>query len=172
MKMVYEWKKGTRISVDAEKVGKELERLPKRDTATVVQKAKNPESAMHKHFVWDNKKAGDLYRIDQARYLLRSIVIVEIPEEDDQGKEEIRYRAFETVHDDEEDVAHKAMVYVPTREAMSQPEQREQIMGRLVSTIREAEDTVELYQRLVPKERDPLKVTRRKLKEAREAVPA
>ena len=46
--------------------------LPK----TVVNEARNPKNPLHCHFQWDNTKAAEAYRIEQARSLLQ--VTVEI----------------------------------------------------------------------------------------------
>lgn len=42
---------------------------------SVVDVARDPKSALHKYFEWDDKIAGDLYRLDQARSLLQSVTI-------------------------------------------------------------------------------------------------
>jgi hypothetical protein len=39
----------------------------------VVEAAKNRRHILHSHFEWDNVKAADAYRIDQARHLIRII---------------------------------------------------------------------------------------------------
>jgi hypothetical protein len=39
---------------------------------------RHPQSKLHDEFVWDNTRAGQLYRIEQARRLIR--VYIEIPE--------------------------------------------------------------------------------------------
>lgn len=43
----------------------------------VVQRAQNPESALHDCFTWDDEDAGHQYRLLQARNLLRVYVITE-----------------------------------------------------------------------------------------------
>lgn len=40
----------------------------------VVEKARDPKSAMHDSFVWDDTRAAELYRIEQARGLLQITV--------------------------------------------------------------------------------------------------
>jgi hypothetical protein len=37
----------------------------------ILEKAKDPKSPLHKYFEWDNSKAGEQYRIYQARHLAR-----------------------------------------------------------------------------------------------------
>ena len=70
----------------------------------VVEAAKDRRHPLHKHFEWDDKKAADAFRLDQARSIIR-IVRTKIEEDeppvrafysvkDDNGQ---RYRAVETV---------------------------------------------------------------------------
>ncbi len=45
------------------------------DPDTVVQRASDPASPLHDHFVWDDAEAARLHRIRQARLLIRSVKI-------------------------------------------------------------------------------------------------
>ncbi len=48
-------------------------------TATMVVKEATPEkSPLHKHFEWDNKKAGHKYRLMQANTLIREIHTIKV----------------------------------------------------------------------------------------------
>jgi len=42
----------------------------------VVEFAKDPETALHKRFVWDDTEAAQRYRLDQARDLIQLVVKV------------------------------------------------------------------------------------------------
>lgn len=165
--MVYEWRAGTRISIDPKEVGKELERIAERNAANVVRAASKSKGALHRCFEWDDAKAGEAHRLEQARYLLRMIVTVEEPTTPE--AEPVRYRTYEAVQlEASEDDLAPAMVYVPTREALSDPELREQVMDRLSNTVIRAEEMTKQYEGLVPR----FKMTRAKLKEARETIRA
>lgn len=79
----YEFIKNPTINtagVSVEAVAKALERLEEKNgglrPAEIVKAAKSTRSAMHKCFEWDDSKAGQKYRLHQARNLPRSIVIV------------------------------------------------------------------------------------------------
>lgn len=80
----YKWTPGSRSNIDPEVAGKELERIRGSGIITakaVVSAATKATSPLHKHFEWDDGVAADEYRLEQARYLLRSIrVIVEQPD--------------------------------------------------------------------------------------------
>lgn len=52
--------------------------------AAVVEAARPKSSPLHGAFCWDDTKAAELYRLDQAQRLIRSFRIVV---EDDRGKE-------------------------------------------------------------------------------------
>jgi hypothetical protein len=166
--MVYEWKNGSRISTDAQEVGEELERIEQKTALAVVKAARKSRGALHDSFEWDDAVAAESHRMEQARYVLRMIVTVE--EREVGGETETRQvRAYEAVlFADDDGKSDKAMTYVSTREALSDPQLRAQVMNRLESTIAEAEETAESYTYLVPM----FKRTKEKLHEARETVRA
>jgi len=78
--MVYAWKKGSYISVNPQQSGEELERIRdkygKIETEVVIDEARSEDSPIHKHFVWDDKQASQLYRKDQARHLINAVRVV------------------------------------------------------------------------------------------------
>jgi hypothetical protein len=43
----------------------------------VVETARPPESLLHHYFEWNDRKAADAYRVDQARALIRSIRVLD-----------------------------------------------------------------------------------------------
>ena len=76
--MVYEWKEGTRFKVDAQVAGEMCEKLEKegRLTAKNLLDANRPEDApLHDEFCWDDEQAAELYREEQARKIIRCIVV-------------------------------------------------------------------------------------------------
>lgn len=159
--MVYNWKNGARIKGDAQAVGEELEKIEVLNAETVVKKAKKSKGALHDCFEWDDSVAGEEYRKNQARCILRSIVItVEKQNSSEEVPRMISVRAFESVTVNDE----KNMTYVQTEHALSDEVFRSQIIGRLLGTIAEAEKTMENYEYLVPS----LAYARGKLQEARE----
>ena len=59
----------------------------------VLEEAKNSSSPLHNYFEWDDRKAAQRWRIEQAKYLLRHIdVIVEL---EDRPEEKIITRAWQ-----------------------------------------------------------------------------
>jgi hypothetical protein len=62
-------------------VRRELERIRIRyggvlKPKDVVETARDPENVLHPRFEWDDEKAGEQYRLLQARQLIRVSVIV------------------------------------------------------------------------------------------------
>ena len=164
--MVYEWKKGARLSADAQAVGEELESLEYKTAESVVNAARKSKGDLHDCFEWDDSIAGEEYRKDQARLILRAIVTT-IDVKRGEEIESIQVRAYESVRfalDDE--TPEKSMTYIPTREVLKDAQLRAQVIGRLSSTIAEAESTAEAYSYLVPS----FAKAKAKLKEAREAI--
>lgn len=43
---------------------------------TVLDDARDPQSPLHAHFEWDDSKAAEAFRLDQARKLIRSVRLV------------------------------------------------------------------------------------------------
>lgn len=167
--MVYEWKTGSRIKANAQKVGEELEKIPVKTAEKVVEAAsKRKNSELHKCFTWDDSKAAQEYRLEQARLVLRAVVTVVDVNVGGQV-ETVKPRAFESIRMvDELDVSQKSMVYVPTKEALTDDFMRAQVIGRLRDTIGEAEHTVDVYLSMMPE----LGLTKGKLKEAKDTLEA
>jgi len=63
-----------------ERISNLIQGTGKVTTTEVLNDAKKQSSPLHNWFEWDNTKAAEQYRKDQARYLLRNIVEVVIIE--------------------------------------------------------------------------------------------
>jgi len=118
----YVWTKGSRIDVDAQAVGDRLAELQRdngqRVTARMVVDAARPEdSPLHPCFEWDNVRAGELYRESQARYVLRSIKVVQERNEDGPTR---TVHAFINLEEQVGDDVQRA--YVPIARVMSDAE--------------------------------------------------
>ena len=81
---------------DPQKIGQALAKVAEEGGGrltppAVVAAARSPKSALHKHFLWDDAKAAEAYRLDQARAM---IGVIRIDDESDEPK-----RAFLSVKD-------------------------------------------------------------------------
>lgn len=63
---------------DPQKIGEALTKIAvegggELTPIAVVESARNPRNVLHRHFEWDDQKAAESYRLDQARAIIRSI---------------------------------------------------------------------------------------------------
>ena len=81
MSTVYQFKPWARLAGDPQRVGEEIERLRVTDGTIaperIVDHARQPTSVLHGYFTWDDSAAAEAFRVQQARHLLRSIVVVQ-----------------------------------------------------------------------------------------------
>lgn len=101
--MVYKWKNQALGQVPAQIVGDEIERITEQyggciKPRDIVAEARSASSPLHRCFEWNNKVAAEKYRIEQAKYVLRSIVIIH----DGPDDEPILVRAFVSINDNDQ----------------------------------------------------------------------
>lgn len=123
MGMVYQWKSGTHAPLDAQTAGEELERIRthnngRLESEDVVDAARPEDAPLHPAFEWDDEKAAEAYRIEQAKYIIRHVDVVM---EKEKG-EAAPIRAFVSVMRDDD------RSYTSTAHALSDPELRAQIV--------------------------------------------
>jgi len=137
--MIYKFREGSRLSGDAQAVGKELETVQlhsKGLTAhTVLAWARSSHSVLHRYIEWDDAKAAEAHRIEQAGHLIRSVVVLIEPEPSSPQQVELStvapapakpaatVRAFVPVH-----TAAGDRVYLSTSEALADTEYRRQVL--------------------------------------------
>jgi len=90
--MVYRWKISSLYPVNAETAKEELNRIyeknGKLEPAEVVKESRPESAPLHPVFEWNDTKAAELYRIDQAKHMMCAIVQVE--EREEQPPQEVR----------------------------------------------------------------------------------
>lgn len=138
---------GSHLSDDqAQIVGEELETIKETEgqltPAIVVKRAEKEESKLHGFFTWDDKAAADEYRLNEARYLLRS---VEVYYEVEPGGDEKPVRAFYHVEDDEE-----GAIYVDIDDVVSNDDYRQQIIDKALREMRSWAAKYRQYKELSP----------------------
>jgi hypothetical protein len=92
--MVYQWKKASYIKADANVAGQMCEQLEQTVglTAKSLLDANRPKEApLHGEFEWDDSKAAEQYREQQARHIINCLCVK--PERSDQEP----VRAFFTI---------------------------------------------------------------------------
>lgn len=76
------WKINGIFKADAQKVADEIIAIGEEATpAQILEKARNEETELHKCFTWDDSVAAEKYRLQEARTVVRLLVIER--EEDD-----------------------------------------------------------------------------------------
>lgn len=94
--MVYKWRT-VGFSANPNKVGAELETIEELTNYSVVDKARDKNTELHKCFEWDNSIAGEKYRLQQANHLLSSLSIT--VEENNEEKCVRKYVNVKTTED-------------------------------------------------------------------------
>lgn len=107
-----EWKVDL-YKADPQKVYEEIGE----DTTTpeeVLEKAKDPNSELHKCFEWDDTKAAEKYRLQQSRQIMCNLVFVT---EDDEEPVRVMYK-----------LTMEKSEYHPTKLILKQPDQYAQLL--------------------------------------------
>jgi hypothetical protein len=123
--MVYQWKHGSKVGVDPQIAGEELERIRtwnngRLEAKAVVDASRDPGAPLHGIFEWNDRKAATAWRVEQAKYVIRSVEIVI-----DRGAEESPpIRAFVSVQRDED------RSYTSTVHALAVPDLRAQVLDQ------------------------------------------
>lgn len=133
--MVYKFKNAAHLQhLNAAACGQVLEALDSQrrlTPANVVEAARPDDSPLHPGFEWNDEAAALAYRLDQARYILRSIVVLS----DDNG-EQTSIRAFVTVTGDESPQDKPQTVYMGIATALADPVKRDEIIVRARRELR------------------------------------
>lgn len=140
MTTAYAFKANVLCPVPAQTVGEELDRIHvahngRLTQEDVVDAAKDFKNPLHPVFEWDDAKAAYMHRLEQASYLIRSVVVVREDQED-----AVPVRAFVNVQRDTD------QSYTTMAHAMSDDELRAQVLGR---ALRELESWRDRYSELV-----------------------
>ena len=85
----YEWS-GYKFAVPAQIVGAECERIEKETgsvtSESLVNSARSKTSAIHNLFEWDNKIAGEKWRLQQAKVVLSCLKVSIVKDEESEPK--------------------------------------------------------------------------------------
>lgn len=121
----YEWHSAARIKADANAAGKQFEELAETKglTAETLLEANRPEGApLHSEFEWDDTTAAEEYRKSQARYLIRSLMIIR------EGENTQPVRAVFCVSDGG---------YEPTEKILRAPEKKDLLLKQVARELQQ-----------------------------------
>ncbi len=125
--MVYEWKYGTRFSADITIIMNELKEIGEAITPDkIIRIARNKKTELHKCFTWDDSEAAHLYRKEQARNIIQSIVIIPDTDMDDSIK---IIRAYESV------TVGKGKAYVSIGTVLRNDDWKDELFSDIYSSI-------------------------------------
>jgi hypothetical protein len=141
--MVYSWKPKVQIPIPAQVVGERIEqiRIQKGGNLTpsdIVSDARKDNSPLHPCFEWNDPAAAEKYRDDQARYLLRQIVVTIQQEE----TESFTIRAFVNLKN------NNSCSYTSVLTAMGDPEKRLQIVQKAWDELKAWKSRYQEYKEL------------------------
>lgn len=172
MTRAWQFASGRSWPVDAQEAGDELERIREGNGGQlrpegVVEASRNPESLLHACFEWDDSRAGEKYRREQAANLIRSIrVLIVRPDEDTGETMKEPVRAFINVISENSDTR----AYLPRAIVANTPSLLNQAINDAISYLRNAENRLSEF-RAMRKELDGIKQIRLRLESRPEAQP-
>jgi hypothetical protein len=94
----------------------------------LVEHGKNRKSPLHNYFIWDDKRCGELHRLNQAQHLLNGIAFVEM----NSRNERVYVNSFERVAIQNENA--RELVYLDRETVMSDAGLREQLVTRILKS--------------------------------------
>lgn len=101
----------------------------------VVERARDPSSALHERFDWNNDEAGEKYRLLQARSLIRRVVVHIEPRPENQ---EVTIRAYVNVD-------RGSREYVPVSVVKSDEEATTAVLHHLLADLRSVQSRLVRY---------------------------
>jgi hypothetical protein len=142
-KVEYAWKQSGGHGIPADVAGPFLEKLAKakgkeKNTLTkaeVLEAARSNDSPIHPYFIWDDSVAAEKYRLEQARFLLKSIVIRYIESGSPADAAPTEIRIFHSDPAEPERYSH-------IRKVMGDEELLERIIVEAKGEIREIRDRI------------------------------
>jgi hypothetical protein len=131
---------------DASEIYQELKRISNRDDGikprVVVDEARPPDSVLHPEFEWDDRVAGEEYRVVQARNLIRAVHII------DSGED--RGSAFVHVsrEGDSDEGVGASLVYLPVQEVVARKDYFESAVEELAAKLAQISKALEDLKRM------------------------
>jgi hypothetical protein len=126
----YRWRAGG-AGIDPQVAGAELARIGRKRKALrpayVVDASRPPDAPLHGAFEWDDSIAGESYRVEQAKSLLRHLVVVRI------GDGPVApVRAFVSVESTDKSAQPQ---YVKTVDALRHPRRRSEVLQQALDDL-------------------------------------
>lgn len=142
--VAFSWKPNSRIPVKPDDAYTELRKVYEKERAVkpeaVVEAASDPDSKLHPAFEWNDGEAARAYRDEQARHLMRSLVVTYRKTD---GELTPPIRAFvklvssadDPALDEATEEAVQPRVYLPLRQVMTEDEHRRRYTRQALSEL-------------------------------------
>ena len=141
-KIIYKARTGSSFKKeDAQAIGEKLNSLAEKSNGVVtpemvVEDAKDRSSIFHNLIEWNNEKASEQFRLQQARHIINHVFEVTVIE----GKPH-KHRSFFSVTNDS-----KQKVYVTVENALTNKNYKVQLYGRALTQLRNLQGMLEMMQ--------------------------
>jgi hypothetical protein len=138
--MIYKFREHHSAPIPAQVVGERLAKLDgegRLSATEVVDDARPKKAPLHPCFEWDDATAAELHREDQARRLIRSVVIVPA-EEDAEGEEDEAPASPQIAFVSVGVTVKGGGAYTSTARALSDDELRERVLSDALADIKGA----------------------------------
>lgn len=126
------WKRGFHTKGSARVAFNQLEKIRGKSNGAltpgaVVIAARNKSNPLHTHFEWDDSIAAEKHRIDQSKYLIRSLEVVyeDAPNINPQ-------RVYVTVTEEKKVDMPARKVYKTIEETLKDPVARDELLGNAI----------------------------------------
>jgi len=145
--MIYKPAKGSRLTEEqAQRYGQRIYDLVEERNGTitpggVLTDAESERSPLHDFFEWDDTQAAGRWRMNQARYLLRSIHVV-LKNKD--GEEE-QARFTYNIHDTPEDDGDGQRVYCTIQRVLTESDIRTQVIEQAMRQLQSWRNRYQQY---------------------------
>jgi len=161
----YRFVEGWSLPIDPQVAGETLATLAKGkghlQPQMVVDASRPKRAPLHNYFEWDNKKAGELHRLDQASKLIRSVRVVA-----QEASETVLRRPF--IHIPAQ-IKGTPSSYYPTATVMSSVDLRGRAIADALSYLHQAKSRLKEYREL-EKEHSVIERVEQQLREKREKL--
>lgn len=135
--MQIKWKQGSRVKAKANDAYQFLEEIRQAnngvlDLKKAVEASEPKDAPLHNDLEWDDSKAGDLYRQEQMRYIVRHIEVIH-----DGKKAPMRkYESVEVTQIESQGAApRKINAFMSVEDALADPVLRAQLLQQAIRDI-------------------------------------
>lgn len=138
---------------DPQIIGSRLDALCNRASESltpemVVNDARPIDSPLHPFFEWDDSVAGELYRKDQARFLLRCLVVNEDYVGGDKNREIRAFIHVQTMDNHRVTAEDKPATYYPIGKIMSEGDLRARLVHQALKELLSWQERYRVYSEL------------------------